>query len=196
MVGVISLGCAILGAGYYLVVRDPIKSSEAVAVLSGGGIERMDHAAKLIEQNYAKRLIITETGSLDPSSGTKISKLMEEQAAQRGIRKVYVNVTDGESRSTREEAYAILKLMQTKEWGRVIVVTDSFHSRRTKVIFTDIFRGTGIRVSVNPVDAPDYWYHPATWWVDAQSREATIYEYISLISYKLGIFQETDSSLP
>jgi hypothetical protein len=69
-------------------------------------------------------------------------------------------------------------------------VTDSFHSRRTKIIFSDLFRGTGIQIAVNPVDAEGYWYHPATWWTDSQSREATIYEYIALISYKLGISQE------
>jgi uncharacterized SAM-binding protein YcdF (DUF218 family) len=149
----------------------------------------MDHAAKLIEQDYAKRLIITETGSLDSLSGTKVSRVMEEQAAQRGIRKVFVNVTNGEARNTRDEAFAVLGLMQDKDWKKLIVVTDSFHSRRTKTIFTDVFRGTGIRVAVNPVDEIGYWYHPATWWIDAPSREATIYEYISLISYKFGIFQ-------
>ncbi len=40
----------VIGAGYYLVVRDPIRSSSAVAVLSGGGIERMDHASDLIKR--------------------------------------------------------------------------------------------------------------------------------------------------
>lgn len=178
-----------IGAGYFLIVRDPITPSSVVAVLSGGGIERMDHAADLIQKDYAKRLIITETGTVDPLTNTRISRIMEDQAAQRGVRKVFLYVTEGEAKSTRDEAIAIKKLALEKDWKKLIIVTDSFHSRRTKIIFLDIFRGTGIRISVNPVDAEGYWYHPATWWMDRQSREATIYEYIALISYKLGLYQ-------
>ena len=180
----------VLGAGYYLVVRDPIRASSAVAVLSGGGIERMDHASDLIREDYAKRLIITDTGTIDPTTGVKVSRIMEDQAAQRGVRKVFIHITDGIAETTRDEAIAIKTLALEKDWQRIIVVTDSFHSRRTKIIFSDLFRETGIQIAVNPVDAVGYWYHPATWWMESQPREATIYEYIALISYKLGIYQE------
>ncbi len=190
LISIIIVPFIMIGAGYFLVVRDPITSSSVVAVLSGGGIERMDHASDLILRDYAKRLIITETGTVDPLTNTRVSRIMEDQAAQRGVRKVFIYVTDGEAKSTRDEAIAIKTLALEKDWKKLIIVTDSFHSRRTKIIFLDIFRGSGIRISVNPVDAEGYWYHPATWWMDSQSREATIYEYIALISYKLGIYQE------
>ncbi len=190
LISAILIPFILIGAGYYLVVRDPITSSSVVAVLSGGGIERMDHASDLILRDYAKRLIITETGSMDPLTNTRVSRIMEDQAAQRGVRKVFIYVTEGEAKSTREEAIAIKTLAVEKNWEKLIIVTDSFHSRRTKIIFMDTFRGSGIRISVNPVDAEDYWYHPATWWMDSQARQATIYEYIALVSYKLGLYQE------
>lgn len=188
--GIIMIPIFMVSAGYYLVVRDPVRNSSAVAVLSGGGIERLDHAVKLLDDKLAKRLILTNTSQVDPQSGTRMSKVMMDQASQRGVRKVNIYVTGGESATTREEAIAIKGLMDERDWKSLIVVTDSFHSRRTKIIFEDVFRGSGVKISVNPVDAPDYWYKPSIWWKTPDSRRATIYEYVSLIYNWLGLYEK------
>ena len=189
LVGLILIPICLVGAGYFLVVRDPLRNSSAVVVLSGGGMERLDHAVKLMDENYAKRLILTNTSQMDPQTGTPMSKVMMDQASQRGIRKVYIYITGGESATTREEAEAVKVLMEERDWKSLIVVTDSFHSRRTKIIFSDVFAGSGVKLTVNPVDAADYWYKPATWWRDEDSRRATLYEYISLVYNWLGLYK-------
>jgi uncharacterized SAM-binding protein YcdF (DUF218 family) len=188
--GIIMIPVIMVGAGYYLVVRDPIRNSSAVAVLSGGGIERLDHAVKLLDDRFARRLILTNTSQVDPQTGTRMSKVMMDQASQRGVRKVNIYITGGESATTREEAIAIKSLMDERDWKSLIVVTDSFHSRRTKIIFQDVFKGSGVKISVNPIDAPDYWYKPAAWWKNPDSRRATIYEYVSLIYNWLGLYEK------
>ncbi len=188
--GMIMIPVFVVSAGYYLIVRDPIRNSSAVAVLSGGGIERLDHAVKLMDDNFTKRLILTNTSQVDSQTGTRMSKVMMDQASQRGVKKVNIYITGGESATTREEAIAIRALMDERNWKSLIVVTDSFHSRRTKIIFHDVFKGSGVKISVNPVDAPDYWYKPSTWWQSPDSRKATVYEYISLIYNWLGLYEK------
>ncbi len=183
-----SLVLVIEGMGYYLVVRDPLKAADAVAVLSGGGEERLQYATRLVNEKYAKKLILTETGSVDPDGG-KISQSMTKDAIDEGVKKKNQYIAGKNVENTKDEAEVVLKLALNRKWDSVIVVTDTFHSRRTKVIFADVFRGSGIQVQVNPVDVEGYWYHPGRWWADEKSFSLTITEYLSLASYYLGIYK-------
>jgi uncharacterized SAM-binding protein YcdF (DUF218 family) len=185
-IGII-LGVIFEGMGYYLVVRDPIKKADAIAVLSGGGPERVESAATLMGKGYGKKLILTETGEKDPNTSGSVSDSMMDQAASLGVKKRDIYIAGKKVVNTIDEAQAIKILALDKKWNSLIIVTDTFHSRRTKLIFTNIFRGTKIQIRVNPVSVKDYWYHPGTWWMDEQSRRATITEYLSLISYRLGL---------
>jgi uncharacterized SAM-binding protein YcdF (DUF218 family) len=175
------------GMGYYLVVRDPLKKADAIAVLSGGGPERIESAAALMTKGYGKKLILTQTGETDPNTNGLVSDSMMDQAASLGVKKRDIYVAGKKVIDTIDEAQAIKTLALDKKWKNLIIVTDTFHSRRTKIIFTNVFSGTKIQVRVNPVSVKDYWYHPGAWWKDEQSRRATINEYLSLISYKLGL---------
>ncbi len=182
-----AIAVGVLGAGYFLVVRDPISSSDGIVVLSGGGVERLEHAVNLVLKGTAKKIIFTETGDVDAGTGVKVTRGEEDRAAQLGVRKVDIIVTEGISRTTLEEARAVLALAKEREWKKLIIVTDSFHSRRTKMIFLDVFSGSRIRIRVNPVDEANYWYKPSRWFLDSEFRKATVYEYMSMIFYILRI---------
>lgn len=180
------IGAAILGN--YLVIRDPLVASDAVAVLSGGGSERLEYATYLINEKYGKKLIFTETGDSDPDNGGKISQSMSKDAIDEGIRKGKQFFAGKEVQNTYDEAKAVLKLANTHKWDSIIVVTDTFHSRRSKIIFNDVFRESEIKIRVVPVDVVGYWYEPNFWWKDGASIRATLSEYGGLISYYLGIY--------
>lgn len=186
---IISLMVVVEGMGYLLVVRDPLKSADVVAVLSGGGPERLEYATELVNEHYSRKLVLTETGEIDPNTGGKISQSMSKDAIDEGVKKKNQYIAGKNVVNTKDEAEVVLKLATQRGWDSVIVVTDTFHSLRTKIIFTDVFRGSGIKIRVNPVDVEGYWYKPGTWWTDSDSRRATITEYLSLASYYLGIYK-------
>lgn len=194
-VGLIALLGGVLGIqavkqmGNYLVVSDPLKPADAVAVLSGGGPERVEYASYLITKKYGKKLIFTDTGEENPLGGGSMNDVMSKQAAEEGVKRSKQYFAGDDVQSTLDEAKAVLKLAKDRKWESVIVVTDTFHSRRTRLIFTDVFRGSGIVVRVNPVKVDDYWYDPSFWWKDANSRRATITEYGSLLAYSLGLYR-------
>jgi uncharacterized SAM-binding protein YcdF (DUF218 family) len=196
---VISVGAALVvlaastilimrGMGYFLVVRDPLKTADAVAVLSGGGPERVEYASQLVTEKYGRKLILTETGEMDPTTGSKVSTTMSKQAAEDGVKRGQHFFAGKHVDSTLDEARAVLKLAQTRNWKSIIVVTDTFHSRRTKLLFNDVFKDSDIAVRINPVDLPGYWYQPSSWWTTPAGRRATINEYLSLGWYYLGMY--------
>jgi uncharacterized SAM-binding protein YcdF (DUF218 family) len=178
----------VLQMGNYLVVRDPLKPADAVAVLSGGGPERVEYASYLITKKYGKKLIFTDTGEENPLGSGTVNDTMAKQAADEGVRRSKQYFAGDDVASTVDEARAVLKLAKHKGWESIIVVTDTFHSRRTKVIFSDVFKGSGIIVRSNPVDVKDYWYDAAHWWKDSNSVKATLTEYASLVAYLIGLY--------
>lgn len=185
----IALGFLVLrGLGNFLVVRDPLQTADAVVVLSGGGPGRLEYATSLINRKYGRKLVLTETGEEDPVNGGKLSESMSKDARDEGVKRGKQYIAGSEVENTKDEAEAVLKLAKARQWQSLIVVTDTFHSRRTKILFTDVFRNSGISVRVNPVDLPNYWYDPNTWWWSSEARKATIAEYVSLAAYYLGIY--------
>jgi uncharacterized SAM-binding protein YcdF (DUF218 family) len=174
-------------AGKYLVRKDKLKSSDALVILSGGKGERLEFGAKLYEDGIARRIILTETDEVDPITNEQIIiSNFNILASEYGISKVRIIATKKTSTSTYEEALAVLAVVKDREWKSLVVVTDSFHSRRTGMIFDKVFRGSGVRVSIQPVDVPGYWYRPLRWWWTGESREATFLEYVKILYFLAG----------
>lgn len=178
-------------AGVFLVRKDRLKSSDALVILSGGGNERLELGASLYDTGIARRIILTETddvmtGTMEPMANVNLGFL----ASQYNIDKARIVITRKTSTSTYEEAQAVLELMNDREWKSLVIVTDSFHSRRTGMIFAKIFKGSGIRISVQPVDVPGYWYNPLKWWWNSESRQATLMEYIKIVYFLFGQYEK------
>jgi uncharacterized SAM-binding protein YcdF (DUF218 family) len=172
-------------AGGYLIVSDPVGKSSAVVMLSGGGEERLSAAGALFKQRTATYFIITETGEPYSGSAQDVSSITADKVAQLGIKKDYILITRGQSLSTVEEAKAVLSLAGKRHLTSLIVVTDNFHTRRTRMVFEDTFKESGITISVSP--AKTGWYTPWTWWMTSEGRTAFFQEYVKMAAYKLGI---------
>jgi uncharacterized SAM-binding protein YcdF (DUF218 family) len=185
------LGLLFIFAGVLLVRKDPIKSSEALVILSGGGEERLEAGASLYHDGKVRRIILTETDELQTGSSTSITTINYDTLASRyGIDKSKLYKTKKTSTSTYEEAQAVLTLMKQKDWKSLIIVTDNFHSRRTGMIFDKTFKGSGIKLSVQPVSNQGYWYDPLRWWKDSESRDVTILEYVKIFYFLSGQYEK------
>ena len=67
---VLSLGyLALRGAGAFLITGDRLEPGDAVAVLGGGGEDRVVEAVRLVQEGYGRWLVITEPGEMAQGQG-------------------------------------------------------------------------------------------------------------------------------
>jgi len=187
LVGIAALGWGILfGAGKFLIYTDKIKKVDVAVVLSGGSdLSRLNEAVRLYHEGYVTDLLLTETGGDIPALSASYTELLKTEAMNQGVPDDAVLVTDKTVRSTYEEARAVLSKMQRDNIKSCIVVTDPYHSRRARIVFTDVFRGSGMTVRITPVRG--HWYTASTWWTSSEGWNATIYEYVKMAAFVFGI---------
>jgi len=171
-------------AGGFLIAADPLIKSDAIVVLSGGEGTRIEQAATWMTEGYGNYLILTETGigSENPQSG--LSARMMQAAVQAGVTQDAILVTAGDATSTYEEALAVRNLLEARKLSSCIVVTDSFHTQRTRLIFRTAFKGSNLSVSVQPVRS--HWYQSASWMFSLDGWKYTLTEYLKMASFLLG----------
>lgn len=169
--------------GGLLIVADPLEPSDAIVALSGGE-DRINEAARLYEEKYGRVVILTETGEFLPEWNVNYSTLLIAEAVRLGIPSGAIVLTEGEATSTLDEARHVRDLMASRNMQSCIVVTDPFHTYRTRLIFREIFKDSGLRVAVQPVQG--HWYQSRSWWLTSQGRKATFQEYLKLFAYLLG----------
>lgn len=170
-----------------MIVSEPLKQVDAIIVLSGGKSDRLAEGVKLFEEGYSSWVILTQTGSdpLDPE--TQVDNVKFMSAVHMGVPADNVRVTRVAANSTVEEAEAVLHEMEYYGYKSGIVVTDSFHTLRSKIIFDRVFRGKGISVIIHA--APIDWYHRSNWWTTPEGWTTATSEWIKLIGFLAGIRQ-------
>ncbi|MCE1252843.1 MAG: YdcF family protein [Anaerolineae bacterium] len=166
--------------GGLIIIADPKHEADAIVVLSGGGTPRLQEAVKLRDEKLAVPIILTETGIITENYGS-LSQIEKNQLVEMGVDPRDIYITEQHVDSTRDEAHAIYKLMNNQGFKSVIVVTDPYHSLRTRMVFADEFRGQDLTAYIRPVR--DSWYNAATWWTSARGWQATLNEYGKLLAY-------------
>lgn len=183
---------ALLGAIYallwmiggFLITADPLQKSNAIVVLSGGDEYRLPEAVHLYMDGLATRLILTNTGSTLPEGGRYLTEVRLEAVAL-GIPQNDILTTERLVSSTRDEALAVRETLAKYDLQSIIVVTDPFHARRTRLIFAEEFEGSGLQVRVYPVQG--HWYRSNSWMFSVRGWRITLTESIKLFSHILGI---------
>jgi len=139
----------------------------------------------LYKENYIDFAILTETGVTFPDWGTDYSNLMRFTAIQKGIPANAILITEQHVDSTFDEAHAVLKLMNHRGFNTLVVITDPYHTLRTRLIFRKVFAETNIKVTIHPVR--EHWYRSKDWWLQLAGWRVTIQEYSKLFGYLIGI---------
>ena len=172
-------------AGAYLIYADELQPADVIVVLSGGTDSRMNEALRLYKEDYAKIIVLTETGEQTEGYEYLNSFDMRIQLINNGVPSGNIMITDLTVNTTVDEAVAIRDLMQNRQFRSAIVVTDPYHTRRSKLIFNQVFDETGINVIMHPVRSS--WYNSRTWFTSVKGWQFTLLEYAKLISMKFGI---------
>jgi uncharacterized SAM-binding protein YcdF (DUF218 family) len=174
------------GLGAYLISGDPLERGDAVVVLGGGDEQRVAEAVRLVQERYGQWLIITEPGEVVPGEGPG-SQVFRRVAILEGISPDVILITEKTAGNTYQEAEAVLDTMQKHQLKTITVVTDPFHTQRTRLIFRSVFEGSGLTVRVHPVS--EHWYRSPTWFLSLAGWENTMREYIKLVGFFTGFHQ-------
>jgi len=172
------------GAGAYLIIADDLTPVDAIIIMGGGGEGRMNEALELYNEKYARIIILTETGERIEDFDYLQSFDLRIQLLNNGVPSGNILITESEVTSTLEEAHAVKQLLERRQLSTAIIVTDPFHTKRTSIIFGDVFSGQDIKLYFRPVTPS--WYTSRTWFLTADGWKFTILEYIKLLAYKSG----------
>lgn len=172
-------------AGAYLIISSDLQAANAIIVLSGGDESRMSEALRLYNENYAKMIILTETGQTTEGYSQLHSFDVRIVLLSNGVPSGNILVTNRSVSSTRDEALSVKNLMINQQMKSAIIVTDPYHTRRAYNIFNEIFANTNIRLSIQSVH--NSWYNSRTWFLKIDGWKFTILEYLKLLADKLHI---------
>ena len=165
------------GLGGLLIYADPLENADAAVALSGDTGDRVSTAAWLYDEHYVDALYITYT-----EDAARDALILA--ANQGGIDLNKIHVTEATVSNTVEEARAIRTLATNKGADSLIIITDPFHTLRTRVIFKHELRDRAIDIQVRPVGG--HWYRSNTWYKTPEGIRLTIEEYLKIILYYFG----------
>ena len=171
-------------AGAFLITGDPLEKADAVVVLGGGDDLRVHTGVDLVLDRYGSVLVLTEPGELEPGAGLG-SQVFRSVAIESGLSPNAILVTEQVASSTAEEAQAVLALMAERGFRSVIVVTEPYHTQRTRLIFRRAFAGSEYSVRIYPVQG--HWFRSNTWFLSADGWGHALREYGKLLVYALQV---------
>jgi uncharacterized SAM-binding protein YcdF (DUF218 family) len=168
--------------GEFWVVEDPPEKADAIILLGDDNYpaERATRAAELYRAGWAPR-IVASGRFLRPYAS--IAELMQHDLADRGVPPDAVQRMPSLAANTREEAVLLRRLADRQHWRRVIVVTSNYHTRRTRHIYTRVFRDSA---DVRVIAARDGGYTPAHWW---RSRTGLKIFFMESVAYPVAIWE-------
>ncbi|MBK9165431.1 MAG: YdcF family protein [Acidobacteria bacterium] len=170
--------------GRYLVVSQPVENPDAIVVLAGSAEyeERNLEAARLYREGAAPRIILTNDGmkggwnnelGRNPYFVEKARWLLIANGVpEAAIEEIPEPIRDRGEIGTEVEAKKVLAFCRDKGYGRLLIVTSPYHTRRALITYlsiTDAYserRSIGIvHPSVSGLDVPNvgWWLRPMNW---------------------------------
>ncbi len=176
-------------AARYLSVHDPLRKADAIFVLGGDPDIRPFAAAELYRRGWAPRVLVPamETGRL-ASAGLMPSQteLFLRVLKMEGIPDSAVQVLPlaGGTSSTTEDAEALRAWVRRTGARRVIAVTTTYHTRRTRFALNRAFEGMDVEIVMH--GAPTRGYSERDWWKSESGLTTYFNEYLKLARYRLA----------
>lgn len=177
--------------GGLLVHEDPLAPADAIAVLGGGGLDRDLEAADLFSAGYAPIVLLTRTPERPVvaelrSRGLDVSTELESRVrdlGEFGVPAEAITVLEREVESTQAEAELIAEWAQSRQAGRIIVVTSTSHTSRARLVFDRVLPDRRVAIVVRSSRASGF--DPASWWRRRSDRRDVLVELEKHAYYRL-----------
>lgn len=177
--------------GALLVHEDPLAPASAIAVLGGGVLDRILEAADLYAAGYAPIVLLTRTPENKviaelQARGLDVSTKLEfrlDYLANLGVPRDATTVLQRVVESTQAEAALIAEWAESRQIGRIIVVTSRFHTARARLVFDRVLRGRPTEILIRPSSTSAF--DPSTWWHDRRDRRLGLFELQKYAYYRV-----------
>ena len=179
----------VANASRWLAAPDPVAAADAIVILAGS-FRRPIYAAELHKQRVAPLVYVSVpardpvVAMLDPLGVrlTPIEETYEQILRAMGVPAAGIRRLGKGSLSTFQEAREARKLF-TAPGTRLVLVTSPFHVRRARMVFEEVFAGSGVGVAV--VSAPQEPF-PVAWWTSQDAAREVLLEWAKIAFYRLG----------
>jgi len=165
-------------AGSFLVVDDP-RPSDIIVVLAGETDRRPVRALELLDQGYARRVMIDVPAEARIYTYTQLD--LAQQYVQSLPQAANVTVCPTEGLSTKEETRDVEKCLAGESGGRVLIVTSDFHTRRALSIFRRELHGRTFSAAASR----DSTQFGARWWTHRQWAKTLVDEWLRLLWWNI-----------
>ena len=167
LVFIIKFDSILTSVGNFLIVNEAPQKSDVIIVLGGDAANRVPYGAELFKLGYADKVLLSGHAMIGPalSSGIPLSAILMEDQSQ----------------TTFENGKYSLKIVKEQGYKSAIVVTSPYHTRRSSIIFAQLFKGIDLTICPVPYD-PTMTHN---WWKDSNSRQFVISEYLKLVWHYL-----------
>ena len=185
--GILLLVAGWFSLGAYLVVDNDPGRSDAIVVLGGGTQSRLNKAVSMFEETEGQPIILVDRTKGD---WNHISKDLCDKGTYDGRP---VTCLTGSS-NTVTDAQLSLVYCREHKIRKLVVVTDPYHSRRAKIIFHRIFKGSGIETSVVHSGYYGNKLPPEQgWWKDGATMQTVWVEFGKVLYF---LINRTGDSVP
>lgn len=153
------------------------ETADAIIVLGGNTIRRMQDALSLYEAGIAPQMALTGLNPDESVEGYDEVLLARDMALQAGVPEA--NFTLLPTRSTAEDAEQIAAYIQQYSLSRVLIVSDWTHARRALCTIKASV-GSNATLKFSPSDVP---FTPENWWTVERGLIAVVNEVIKMAFY-------------
>ena len=171
------------------------KGADAIVILSGGKLTRVPKGLDIWNKEFASSLFLTDQKSVAANfehlviSNLEFAQKFAEEIEANATFTVIPSLGDGAT-STFDEAADALAFAKKRQWKRIIIVTDNFHTRRALIAFEKVFDESGIEVQV--AAASNEVFNANNWWRSDRGISAFVLETIKLPVY---LFWSSETSV-
>jgi len=177
------------GLGTWLVVIDPLVTSDAIFVLDGKSPHRELEAAVLYREHWAPRVAVTRPRSdLAEEVRREFGLETEQDNISRTLRRSGVPETaiirlDRVVENTEQELQVDFDYARAHGFRRVILVSSPYHTRRIRIIWRSRFqRDVAAVIRATRYERVD----ASRWWRSRRSLEDVTHEIAGIANFLLG----------
>ena len=170
-----------LGAiAQFLIVDDELSPADAIVILGGGGLERIEHGVKLYQSDYSTRIIMTGMRHNLPGVTTTWAGFAMQEAMSRGVPEDAI-LLEEQATDTNENAEYVKEIIIDRNLKSIIVVSSPYHMRRARAIFRRVFEDRE-DISLQFSSVVDSDFKVQGWWTRRKDFKRVVWEYRTLFA--------------
>ena len=168
--------------GNFLVFQDELEPSDAIVVLVGSSTgNRIEEAVRVFDKGMGKILVFS---GYSYYPGMDSHRGMKQYAIKLGVPddKIVAEKAIGET-STWGEALYNMKLLKSLKAKSLILVTSSFHTRRSHWVYERVIKSLNMDITLRVKPAYDPKVPYPEWWKIRSGKKYVFDEYIKIFYY-------------